>query len=148
MRSRIGIAVAAFAGVVLLGFSSGPSSLLVRTFPRYGPVVDHLPGSRLDPGDPIYVHSSSRRPARIDTGAIRRAGELVPNDAVYFVDAPSSGTASDDVALAAQLFLLPAVRSTSAGAAGWILSYRSRARHRPAAATYVLSPDLRLAEVR
>jgi hypothetical protein len=105
--------------------SRGPrAGPILRVFPRYAPVTDHLPG-RLDTGDPIYFHATSERAASLNTAAIRRAGELVPDDAIFYVRAPSSDPRSDDVMLAAQLFLLPAIRTRRPDAAAWIVAYRA-----------------------
>jgi hypothetical protein len=145
MKWQIGIGLVAAAAVAVIALRPGP---LLRVFPRYAPVVQHLPGRRLDTGDPIYFHLGYRHPARVDTSAIRRAGKLVPNNAVYYVRRPASDPTSDDIVLAAQLFFLPAVQSRRPQAANWILSYRSRASKAPSRHVYELDPDLRLTEAR
>lgn len=144
MRWQIALAVA--AGVATTGLAAWPDPL-VRLFPRYGVVADHLPGGRLDSGDPIYFHVGYERPARVNTAAIRRAATLVPDDAVYYFRG-SSGPTSENLMLAARLFFLPAVQSQRSEPATWILSYRDS---RPPARwrrRYELDRDLRLTEVR
>jgi hypothetical protein len=148
MRGRFAIGVAAGAAVASIALVPRASSPLLRVFPRYSPAVHHLPGRSLDAGDPIYFHVGYQRAARVDTAAIRRAGELVPNDAIYYVRTPASDPTRGDIVLAAQLFLLPAVQSKNPSAAGWILSYRSPAPTARARQVYELGPDLRLTEVR
>jgi hypothetical protein len=144
MRWQIAIGVVAAAVVAAIALHPEP---LLRVFPRYGPVVHHLPGRGVDTGDPIYFHVGYERSAHVHTSAIRRAGTLIPNEAVYYVRGPSSDPTSDNIMLAAQLFFLPAVRSRTPQAAGWILSYRSRASKARSRHAYELDPDLRLAEV-
>ena len=145
MSWRFVLAVAAAMAVVAVALKPGP---ILRVFPRYTPVVDHLPGRRLDTSDPIYFHFSSERAASVNTAAIRRAGELVPDDAIFYVQAPSSDPTSDDVMLAAQLFLLPAIQSRRSDAASWVLSYRAPASTEPSGRVYELDGDLRLTKVR
>lgn len=145
MRWRIGAAVVAAAAVAAVAVRPGP---LLRVFPRYSPVVQHLPGRQLDAGDPFYFHFGYKRPARVDTSAIRRAGRLIPNGAVYYVRGPASDPTADDVAAAAQLFFLPAVQSRTPQAANWVLSYRSRTPKPPVRHVYELDRDLRLTQVR
>lgn len=145
MRSKIGIGIAAAAVVVAIAVRPGP---LLRVFPRYSPVVHHLPGRSLDRGDPIYFHIGYRRPARVNTSAIRRAGTIVPNRAVYYVRGPASDPMTGDIAAAAQLFFLPAVQSRTPQAANWMLFYRSRTPKPPVRHVYELDRDLRLARVR
>jgi hypothetical protein len=145
MRWQIGIALAAAAAVAVIALRPGP---LLRLFPRYTFVIDHLPGRRLDTADPIYFHAGYQRPARVDTSGIRRAGELIPNNAVYFVRRPASDPTSHDIISAAQLFFVPAVQSRRPHGADWILVYRFRASKAPSRHVYELGPDLRLTEVR
>src|SRR6266571_8007194 len=148
MRGGIVIGAAAVAAVVSLALVSRASSVLLHVFPRYRPVITHLPGRRLDSGDPIYFHFGLRRSAHVDTPAIRRAGEIVPDNVIYYVRAPASDPTRGDILLAAQLFLLPAVQSKVPRAADWILSYRSppptkRPRH-----VYELGAGVLLTQVR
>jgi hypothetical protein len=145
MRWRLLLAVGGATAVAVVAVKPGP---LLRVFPRYAPVTDHLPGRRLDTSDPIYFHVSSERPASVNTAAIRRAGELVPDDAIFYVRAPSSAPSSDEVMLAAQLFLLPAIQSRRPDAAGWILSYRAPLPAEPSGRVYELDGDLHLTKVR
>ncbi len=58
IRWRLGLAVGAAVAVAAVALEPGP---LLRVFPRYAPVVEHLPGRRLDTGDPIYFHFGSNR---------------------------------------------------------------------------------------
>jgi hypothetical protein len=142
---KIGVGFAAAAAVTVVAVRPGT---LLRVFPRYSPVVHHLQGRRLDSGDPIYFHIGYRRPARVETAAIRRAGTLVPNGGVYYVRGPASDPTTTDVMQAAQLFFMPAVQSRTPRAASWVLSYRSRAPKPPLPHVYELSRDLRLIRVR
>jgi hypothetical protein len=102
-----------------------------------------LPGRELDGPDPIY----SQR-AKVDTAAIRRAGELIPDNAVYYFTTASSNPTSDNVVLAARLFFLPAVQSQNPKLAGWILAYRVRRPSSVSRHVYTLDRDLRLIRVR
>jgi len=146
MRWQIGIGLTAAAAVAVMALRPGP---LLRVFPRYALVVHHLPGHHLDTGDPIYVHIGHQHPARVDTSAIRRAGKLVANNAVYYVQRPASDPTSGNIILAAQLFFLPAVQSRRPQAANWILAYRSsRASKAPSRHVSELDPELTLTQVR
>ena len=90
----------------------------------------------------------SNRAASVNTGAIRRAGELVPDDVIFHVRAPPSDPRSDNVILAARLFLLPAIQSRSPDAADWILSFQAPVPTRSSGRVYEFDDDLRLAKVR
>ncbi len=98
---------------------------LVLRFPGYGVVLQRLPGRGIDTSDPVYVHFGRQGTVRIDTTAIRRAGELVPDDAVFYIEVLESDPGADDVRLAAKLFLLPALPAQRPDTASWILTYRS-----------------------
>ena len=132
------------AAVVVVAVHPGP---LLSLFPRLVFVVDHLPSRTLDRGDPNYFHAGSRKAAIVNTAAIRRAGELVPDAAVYYIRRPASDPSGFDVSLAAQLFLLPAVQSRSQEDAAWILSYRLPGTRDPGQHAVVLAADLELTQV-
>jgi hypothetical protein len=138
------VALAAAGAVVLVALY--PARLL-QVFPRYGFVVRHLPGRELDGPDPIYFHFAYRSPADVDTAAIRRGGELVPNDAVFYFRTGVANRTSENVMLAARLFFLPAVQSRTPTLADWVLSYRARPSSGVAQEVYSLNPDLHLAQL-
>jgi hypothetical protein len=143
------IAVLTLLLVVFVGFKT-ISSRVRSAVPEYAPIINRLPGYQPQTGDPIYVHFSSLTPAHVDTAAIRRAARLVPDDATFFVQGPRSNPSTDDVVLAARLYFLPAVLSTRAQKAGWILSYRARAipSGLRSIKSYPLDSDLLLVKVR
>jgi hypothetical protein len=143
VNTAIALAAAAAVGLVALY----PARLL-QVFPRYGFVVHHLPGRELDGPDPIYFHFGYRSPADVNTAAIRRGGELIPNEAVFYFRTGVANGTSENVMLAARLFFLPAVQSRTPTFADWALSYRARPSSGMAREVYPLDPDLRLARLR
>jgi hypothetical protein len=144
LRAEIAVGLAAALAVALIAFH--PAELLTY-FPRYATVVGHLPGRGQDGADPVYTHVGYKRRAYVDTAAIRRAGALIPNDAIYYVATGVDNQSSENVPLAARLFFLPAVPAQRPQDALWILSYRMRT-HTPARRVYHLDPDLELSRVR
>ena len=144
LRAEIGIGLAAALAVALIAFH--PAALLNR-FPRYATVVGHLPGRGQDGADPVYTHVGYRRRAHVNTAAIRRAGALIPNHAIYYVSTGVVDHSSENVPLAARLFFLPAVPAQRQQDAQWILSYRMRTRP-PSRRVYHLDSDLQLFRVR
>ena len=118
-------ALAMVAVAFALTFTVDAVERLVSRFPGYAVVLHRLPGRGIDTGDPVYVHYGRQRRVRIDTAAIRRAGELLPDDAVFYIEALESDPRADDVRLAARLFLLPALPAQRPATASWILTYRS-----------------------
>jgi hypothetical protein len=145
MGVEIGIALAGAAAVALLALY--PARLL-QYFPAYHDVTRHLPGRELEGPDPIYKRAGYPRPTKVDTGAIRRGGELIPDGAVYYfqsaVSTQSVDRTSEDTMLAARLFFLPAVRSQKPNLADWILSYRVRPSSSMSRYVYTLDRDLHL----
>lgn len=72
-----------------------------------------------DTRDPVWDTS-------VDGEAVRSAGELLPDDARYFVWAPgASPLLQGNLKAAAQLFLAPALPVRDAAVAEWVLSYRA-----------------------
>ena len=70
-----------------------------------------------DSRDPLFD-----RPLNGDE--LRRAGDVVPDDATYYVDASSADpTLQGNLKAGAQLFLAPALPVTSAEHADWVLLY-------------------------
>jgi hypothetical protein len=129
--------------------SKSVSSRFLSLLPDYAPIVKRLPGYEADGRDPIYFHVGDTSPATIDTGAIRRAGRLLPDEATYYLQVPDSAPRANDVRLAAMLFLQPSLRSRRASAAEWLLSFGSPTlpRGANADATYRLG-DLVLTKLR
>jgi hypothetical protein len=143
VNAAIALAAAGVVGLLALH----PARLL-QVFPRYGFVVHHLPGRELDGPDPIYFHFGYRSPADVDTAAIRRGGELIPDDGVYYFRTGVADRTSANVMLVARLFFLPAVQSRTPTLANWVLSYRARGSSGAAQELYTLGPDLRLERLR
>ena len=144
LAPEVAVALAVALAVVLIAFR--PAALL-RVFPTYEPVVGHLPGRGQDGPDPVYTHVGYKRRAHVDTAAIRRAGAIIPNHAIYFVSTGVNNLASENVPLAARLFFLPAVPAQRQQDARWVLSYRVRTPP-PARRVYHLDPDLQLSRMR
>jgi hypothetical protein len=72
-----------------------------------------------DGPDPLYD-------ADVDGAAIRRAGELIPEDATYYIHtAPSDPLLIGNLKAAGQLFFAPALPVRDAARADWIVSYRA-----------------------
>jgi hypothetical protein len=143
MNAAIALVAAAAVGLLALH----PARLL-QVFPRYGVVAQHLPGRQLDGPDPIYFHFGYRSPAEINTAAIRRGGELIPDDGVYYVSTGVADRTSENVMLAARLFFLPAVQSRTPALADWVLSYRTHSSIGAVGKVHTLDPDLRLSRLR
>jgi hypothetical protein len=98
---NVAIALAAAGAVALLALHPAP---LLQVFPRYGFVARHMPDRQFDGPDPIYFHFGYRSPAKIDTAAIRRGGELIPDDGVYYFRTGVADQTSENLMLAARLF--------------------------------------------
>ena len=65
-----------------------------------------------------------RYDADVDAGAIRRAGELVPDGSTYFLYTPNAtALLAGNVKAAAQLFLSPALPVRDPRAARWVFRY-------------------------
>jgi hypothetical protein len=79
--------------------------------------VSKLAAYEADGPEPIYD-------ARVDDGALRRAGELVPDGARYFLHTPHvSPLLAGNLKAAAQLYLSPALPVRDPQAASWVLRY-------------------------
>jgi len=62
----------------------------------------------------------------VDGAALRRAGELLPDDARYLVWSPgATPLLQGNLKAAAQLFLAPALPVQDPALASWVLSYRA-----------------------
>jgi hypothetical protein len=73
-----------------------------------------------------------RYDAPVDAAAIRRAAELLPDDATYYVHAPGvDPLLQGNLKAAGQLFFTPALPVQDPAAAGWVLSYRAEPRLPP-----------------
>jgi hypothetical protein len=65
-----------------------------------------------------------RYDAHVDAAAVRRAGELVPDGATYYLYTPgASPLLAGNLKAAAQLFLAPALPVRDPRAARWVLRY-------------------------
>jgi hypothetical protein len=134
--------------VVVLIFALVASSLtvsewLLARFPEYAPVVRRLPHYAGQSGDPDPAHFSHR----IDANLVRRAGDLVPDDALYYVNSP--GPFAESLDRLARLYFLPALAVRHPSDADWILSFRRRSLPRGVAEleSITLSQDLSLSRV-
>jgi hypothetical protein len=108
------------AGFALVAASSAVSEWVLRRVPDYAPVLRRLPRYEGQSGDP----DMGRLNARIEIAAVRRAAELVPDDALYYVDAPEPFAEGLD--RVARLFFVPSVAVRRPDDAAWILAFRSR----------------------
>jgi hypothetical protein len=87
-------------------------------------VVPRSPIARLanydsDGPDPLYD-------ADVDGKAIRRAGELIPEDATYYIHtAPTDPLLIGNLKAAGQLFFAPALPVRDVARAEWIVSYQA-----------------------
>jgi hypothetical protein len=142
---NVAIALAAAGAVALLALHPAP---LLQVFPRYGFVARHMPDRQFDGPDPIYFHFGYRSPAKIDTAAIRRGGELIPDDGVYYFRTGVADQTSENLMLAARLFFLPAVQARTPTPADWVLSDRASRPTGVEREVYRLNPDLRLTRLR
>jgi hypothetical protein len=111
--------------VLLLAFVPQIEQRLLKLFPQYRLVLEHLPGRQFDSGDPVYQHFDEPVPLRLDNDALRRAASLLPDDATYAVVAGGDDRAFSEIAKGAGLFFSPALRVTAIGRASWVLTYRS-----------------------
>jgi hypothetical protein len=91
--------------------------LLLAAVPGLNAPFARLAAYEGDGREPMYD-------ADVDAQAVRRAGELVPDDARYYLDMPHvSPLLAGNVKAAAQLFLSPALPVRDPRAAGWVLHY-------------------------
>jgi hypothetical protein len=96
------------------------STALLAVVPGLNAPVSWLAAYDGDGREPLYD-------ADLDAAAIRRAGELVPDDATYFIQAPREDPLfRGNLKAAAQLFLEPALLVHDPEDAEWVLSYRTR----------------------
>jgi hypothetical protein len=103
---------------LLLGLVA--ATALVAAVPGLNTPVARLAAYDADGPEPLYD-------APIDAAAFRRASELVPDDATYFVQAPREDPlVVGNVKAAAQLFLTPALLVHDPKDADWVVSYRTR----------------------
>jgi hypothetical protein len=125
------------------------SSRFLWSAPEYAPIVLRLPGYSGADGDPIYSHFGDVAPAAIDTDSVRRAAQLLPNRATYFLKVSRSTPNAKDLSLSANLFFQPALRARRVGRAEWLVSYGSPLPPRvDAVASYRISRQLVLLKLR
>lgn len=107
---------ALLVGALVLG------TLAVAVAPRpLGAPIARLANYEADGPLPIYN-------VPIDDAALRRAGELLPDDTTYYIhsrDEPGFTVFDHDLRGAAYLYLLPAVPVQRPEDAEWVLSYRA-----------------------
>lgn len=110
-RAAIAAVVAAVVGAV--AFAPQPLSSPIRRVANY----------RADSANPIFN-------VPLDAGALRRAGELIPDDAreTWFVHTRPEPQLGHDLLGAGLLFFTPALPAADAARARWILSYEARTR--------------------
>jgi len=118
--ARIVTAVLVISVFGLLASSTAVTESVLARLPEYAPILRKLPRYEGQRGDPDL----GRLQASIDVAAIRRAAEFVPDDALYYVEAPEPF--AEDVRRVAQLYFLPAAAVRHATDAEWILAFRSR----------------------
>jgi hypothetical protein len=134
--------IVALLFVVLASSTAATESVLSRV-PEYGPVLRLLPRYEGQSGDPDLRHLRTT----VDVDAIRRAGELAPDDAPYYVQAREP--LLEDIRRVARLYFLPSVEVRRATDAEWILVFRSGAPPRvQALESIALSGDVSLLRVR
>jgi hypothetical protein len=117
----------------VLTSSTGATEAVLSRFPEYAPILRLLPRYAGESGDPDLGYL--RTP--VDVDAIRTAGELTPDDAPYYVQAPEPLV--EDIRRVARLYFLPSVEVRQASDAEWILVFRSGA---PPTAQVLESTDL------
>jgi hypothetical protein len=101
------------------------AATLAATVPRLDGPVSRLANYRADSADPIWDNSRGPRPT--DGAALRRAGELLPAHAAYWLDVDQSVPGlQHDVEGAALLFFAPALRVERPADADWVLNYGAR----------------------
>jgi len=82
--------------------------------------VGRVASFEADGPDPLYD-------ARVDAAAIRRAADLLPDDATYYVHAPGGDPLlQGNLKAAGQLFFTPALPVQDPAAADWVLSYHAK----------------------
>jgi hypothetical protein len=100
---------------LLLVLAAG--AVLLALVPGLNTPVSRLAAYDGDGREPLYD-------ANLDAAAIRRAGELLPDDATYAVYAPAARPLlAGNLKAAAQLFLAPALPLHDPRQAEWVLSY-------------------------
>jgi len=88
-----------------------------------------VPGPLGEPGRRLANTESDGRDPHwdrpLDGEALRRAGEVVPDDVTYVIDAPGEDPVlQGNLKAAAQLFLAPALPVQAPRDAEWVLRYR------------------------
>jgi hypothetical protein len=93
------------------------AAVLLALVPGLNTPVSRLAAYDGDGREPLYD-------ANLDAAAIRRAGELLPDDTTYAVYAPGARPLlAGNLKAAAQLFLAPALPLHDPLQAEWVLSY-------------------------
>lgn len=140
---RLFVSLAVASSFLLVASSSRVTESVLSTFPDYAPVLRRLPRYEGQRGDPDL----GRLGTQIDAAAIRRAAELVPDDALYYVHAPERF--AEGIHRVAQLNFLPAVAVRRPTDADWVLVFRSPSLPQGVAEleSFALSRDLSLLRV-
>lgn len=111
-RSRAALLLALAATVALLALVPAPSRS----------PLGRLASFEADGPGPLYD-------APVDEAAIRRAADLLPDDATYYVYAPQADPLlQGNLKAAGQLFFARALPAQDPAAAEWVLSYRATPR--------------------
>jgi hypothetical protein len=141
--ARLIVSLLVASSFLLIASSSAVTEAVLSFFPEYAPVLRLLPRYEAEQGTPDL----GRLGAQIDVAEIRRAADIVPDDALYYVHAPERF--AEDVRRVAQFYFLPAVAVRHPTGADWVLAFRSPSL--PQGLTeresIALSPDLSLIRV-
>jgi hypothetical protein len=129
--------------LTLVASSLTVNQWVLARLPEYQSLLRRLPPYEAQSGDPDRAHYS----ARVDAGAVRRAADLVQDDALYYVQSPEPF--AESLERVARLYFLPALAVRHPTEANWILSFRSRSLPRGVAEleSITLSQDLTLYRV-
>jgi hypothetical protein len=128
---------------LLIASSYTVTEAVLSLFPKYAPVLRLFPRYKGEQGTPDF----GRLEAQIDVAEIRRAADILPDDALYYVHAPERF--AKDVRRVAQFYFLPAAAVRHPTGADWVLAFRSPSLPQGLVEreSIALSPDLSLIRV-
>jgi hypothetical protein len=117
-RRRLSVGHRAAIALLVLG---AIALVAAAPVPRFHDLFRQVVRPHAETPDPLYS-------APVDGRALRRAGDLLPDDATYYLQIGRlPGLLPFNVRGAANLFFTPAVQVRDASQAGWVLSYRAPA---------------------
>jgi hypothetical protein len=103
-------------GAIALAIGAGVLVMALAPVPKLHGLYVRLVSAQADNPDPHYGTD-------IDAAAMRRAGEMLPDDATVFVHTGNDPTLRFNVLAGVRLFFTPAAVTDGPGNAEWVFSY-------------------------